>query len=114
MNRATDLEIMERLQSKAASCGTHLTYTQMLFFLRLVTYADSQEDSICPEGLCVSLSVNELVSTLHVTKRMVSQSLRILSDCGILLRHKGEKNSFPPVPSTTILRKEFYERSETE
>lgn len=114
MNRATDLEIMERLQAKALSCGTHLTYTQKLFFLRLLSYADSQDNSLCPDGLCVSLSVNEMVSTLNVTKRMVIQSLRILSDCGILLRYKGATNTFPPVASITVLKREFYERSNTE
>lgn len=106
MDMATDIEIMERLQKKALSNGVRLTYTQKIFFLRLVSYtADKGEP--CPEGLRISLSVDEMTSFLNISKRMVIQSLRILSDCGILLRYNGM--TFPR-SILTIIKKEFYER----
>lgn len=109
MDIATDIEIMERLQTKALSYGVRLTYTQKIFFLRLVVFAADKGEP-CPEGLCVSLSVNEMASFLDISKRMVIQSLRILSDCGILLRYNGM--TFPR-SVLTIIRIEFYERSKT-
>lgn len=106
---ATDIEIMERLQSRAVTCGKRLTYTHKLFYMRLLNYA-AGEKALCPEGLKVSLTVSEMTSVLNITKRMVVQALKNLSDCGILLRYKGEK-SFPPNADITIIKKEFYERS---
>ena len=107
MSIATDIEIMERLQTKALSCGVWLTYTQKVFFLRLVSYA-ADKGQPCSEGLRVSLSVNEMPSFLNISKRMVIQSLRVLSDCGILLRYNGM--TFPR-SVFTIVKKKFYERS---
>ena len=111
MVMATDIEIMERLQSRAVTCGERLTYTHKLFYMRLLYFAARQDsDTSCPEGLKVSLTVNEMASVLNITKRMVVQSLGILSDCGILLRYNGM--TFPR-SSVTIIKKEFYERSNT-
>lgn len=109
MEKVTDIEIMERLQTKALSYGVRLTYTQKLFFLRMVAYA-ADNGKTCPEGLRISLSVNEMASVLDISKRMVIQSLRVLSDCGILLRYNGMTY---PRSVFTIIKKEFYERSKT-
>jgi len=104
--RATDLEIMERLQLRANDCGKRITFTHKLFFFRLVDYAIS-ENNVAGDGLRVSLSEDEMASTFDISKRMVTQSLRVLSDCGILLRYRGAKKIF-----TTVAKKEFFERSE--
>lgn len=109
MENFADNEIMEQLQSEALSKGVKLTYTQKLFYVRLLRYG-LEYGNVCPEGISVSLSVDELTSQLSISKRMVIQSLRVLCDCGILLRYKGEK-SFPRVSNTTVLKREFYERS---
>jgi len=109
MDMARDNEIMERLQTTALSYGVRLTYTQKLFYLRLVSYAADKGEP-CPEGLKVSLSVIEMAFFLDVSKRMIIQSLRIFSDCGILLRYNGM--TFPR-SVMTIIKKEFYERSKT-
>lgn len=108
MGNLTDNEIMEQLQSEALGKGVKLTYTQKLFYVRLLRYG-LEHGILCPDGISVSLSVNELTRQLSISKRMVIQSLRILCDCGILLRYKGER-SFPRGSDTTILKKEFYER----
>lgn len=108
MVRLTDNEIMERLQSVAMGCGIKLTYTHKVFFVRLLVYASGYGET-CPEGIRISLSVNELSECLSISKRMVIQSLRVFSDCGILLRYKGE-NTFPRSADVTVLKKEFYER----
>jgi len=107
MARMTDNEIFERLQSTAGDYGIRLTYTHKLFYVRLLAYA-SEHGEVCPEGLKVSLSVNEMSTCLSITKRMVEQSLRAFSDSGILLRNI--KKSFPR-SCDTVLKKEFYERS---
>lgn len=116
MVRLTDNEIFERLQSTAGKCGIRLTYTHKLFYLRLLEYA-SMYGSVRPEGLEISLSVNEMSSCLSITKRMVIQSLRAFVDCGVLLRYSSlssamtnKQNTFP-AKCVTILKREFYERS---
>lgn len=103
--RATDLEIMERLQSRANACGKRMTLTHKIFFLRLVDYAISLND-VVENGLRISLSEDDMAATFDISKRMVTQSLRVLSDCGILLRYKG-------LVFTTVAKKEFFERRET-
>lgn len=112
MSRLTDNTIMLRLQSTAVSRGIKITYTQKLFYIRLLVYASKHGES-CPEGFKISMSVDELSDCLSISKRMVIQSLRVLSDCGILLRYKGER-SFPRSADVTILKKEFYERSDSD
>lgn len=109
MVKLTDNEIMERLQGEALGKGIKLTYTQKLFFVRLLRYG-LEQGNVCPDGISVSLSVNDMTHQLSISKRMVIQSLRVLSDCGILLRYKGEK-SFPRGADTTVIKSEFYERS---
>lgn len=106
---APDVVIMERLQSAAASRGVHLTYTQNLFFLRLLRYAVNHGVS-CREGLSVTLTVDEMVEVLEIKKRMVILSLRNLSDCGILLRYEG--GTFPRSACDTIIRRKIFERGE--
>lgn len=108
MVRLTDNEIFERLQSTAGDCNIRLTYTHKLFYIRLLEYAITHGAS-CLEGLKISLSVNEMSSCLSISKRMVIQSLRVFSDCGILLRYR--RNTFPANACVTILKQEFYERS---
>jgi hypothetical protein len=107
MVRLTDNEIFEKLQSTAGNCKIRLTYTQKLFYIRLLEYADKYGTS-CPEGLKISLSVNEMSSCLSITKRMVIQSLRVFIDCGVLLRYR--RNTFPANACVTILKHEFYEK----
>lgn len=102
--RATDLEIMERLQSRANDCGKRMTFTHKIFFLRLVDYAISINDAV-RDGLRVSLSEDEMAASFDISKRMVTQSLRVLNDCGILLRYKG-------LIFTTVAKKDFFERRE--
>lgn len=103
-----DVTIMERLQSAADSRGVHLTYTQNLFFLRLLRYA-MKHGVPCREGLNVTLTVDEMVEVLEIKKRMVILSLRNLSDCGALLRYDG--GTFPRSACETIIKREFFERS---
>lgn len=100
--RATDMEIMERLQSSASACGIRLTFTHKVFFLRLVDYAISVND-VVGDGLRISLSEDDMAATFAISKRMVTQSLRVLCDCGILLRYTG-------MVFTTVAKKEFFER----
>lgn len=100
--RATDLDIMERLQSRANDCGKRMTLTHKIFFLRLVDYAISVND-VVGDGLRISLSEAEMAASFGISKRMVTQSLRVLCDCGILLRYKG-------LVFTTVTKKEFFER----
>lgn len=106
----TDNEIMVLLQKEALTYGVKLTYTQKVFYLRLLMYAMSEGEP-CSEGLKVSLSVNDMSSCLSISKRMVVNSLRVLSDCGILLRYKGE-NTFPRSSDVTVMKKQFFERKE--
>lgn len=100
--RATGMDIMERLQSRASACGIRLTLTHKVFFLRLVDYAISVND-VVGDGLRISLSEDDMAATFAISKRMVTQSLRVLCDCGILLRYKG-------MVFTTVAKKEFFER----
>lgn len=96
------MDIMERLQSRASACGIRLTLTHKVFFLRLVDYAISVND-VVGDGLRFSLSEDDMAATFAISKRMVTQSLRVLCDCGILLRYKG-------MVFTTVAKKEFFER----
>ena len=109
MGMATNNEIMERLQASALAYGIRLTYTQKAFYLRLIAYA-ADNGKFCTEGLKISLSVIEMATFLNISKRMVIQCLRIFTDCGILLRYNGM--TFPR-SVITIIKKEFYERSNT-
>lgn len=108
MARKTDNEIMEAMQSTAASKGVTLTYTHKLFFLKLLAYA-SKYGETCPEGVKIFMSVQDLSEYLSISRRMVAQSLKLLTECDIIQRHKG-KNSFPRSTNTTILKKEYYEK----
>lgn len=109
MGAVTDNEIMKRLQASALAYGVRLTYAQKVFYLRLVAYAAVNGES-CPEGLKIYLSVNEMAAFFDISKRMVTKCLRIFTDCGILLRYNGM--TFPR-SAITIIKKEFYERSNT-
>lgn len=108
--RQNDNEIMKCLQDAAKKCGLRLTYTNELFFLRLLEFAQAQGEN-CPEGIKVVLSINEMSERLSISKRMVISSLRNLIRCGAIIRRR-EKNTFPQSKSATILKKQFYERSE--
>lgn len=116
MVRLTDIEIMELLQHTAEDCGIRLTYMQKIFYIRLLAYA-LKHGEVCPEGLKISLSVNEMSVCLSLSKRMVIKCLRLLVDCGVILRYSSldnatmsKQNTFP-AKCITILKREFYERS---
>lgn len=108
MKTKTDNEIIENLQSTAANKGVNLTYTHKLFFLKLLNYA-CKYGYVCPEGIKVFMSVADLSKYLSVSRRMVSQSLKVFTDCDIILRCEGEK-TFPRSTNITILKKEYYEK----
>lgn len=116
MVRLTDIEIMELLQHTAENCGIRLTYMQKIFYIRLLAYA-LKHGEVCPEGLKISLSVNEMSVCLSLSKRMVIKCLRLLVDCGVILRYSSldsattsKQNTFP-AKCITVLKREFYERS---
>ena len=57
--RATDLEIMERLQSRANACGKRMNLTHKIFFLRLDDYAIYLNDVVA-DGLRIFLSEEDM------------------------------------------------------
>lgn len=106
----TDNEIIETIQAAAGEKGINLTYTHKLFFVKLLTYACKYGQN-CPEGIMVIMPIKDLAEHLSISSRMVSQSLKVLCDCGIIMRYMGEK-SFPRGISRTIIKKEYYETGE--
>lgn len=108
--RKTDNEIIETLQAAAAKKGVKLTYTHKLFFVKLLTYACKYGQN-CPEGIMVLMPIDDLAAYLSISTRMVSQSLKVLRDCDIIIRCRGEKK-FPRGISRTIIKKEYYETGE--
>lgn len=104
----TENELIEDLQYAAASKGINLTYTHKLFFLKLLDYARENGD-YCPEGIKILMSIEDLSKCLSISSRMVSQSLKIFKDCGIILRCENKK-TFPRSTNVTILKKEYYEK----
>lgn len=103
----TENDIIEKLQSTAINKGVNLTYTHKLFFLKLLDYAKEHGES-CPEGMQILVSVSNLSKKLSISPRMVTQSLQVFRECGIIQRRAGEK-TFPRSISTTVLKKEFYD-----
>lgn len=107
---ATEREILSRLTKMASEKNVNLTYSHKLFFLRLLEYADAQ-DNDTPEGLTVYLSVKDLAKTLNVPFRTTIQCINRLTTCGAIRRY-NELVGWGRSPSETVINKSIYEKRE--
>ena len=84
--------VLSRLTQAANEKGIILTVAHRVFFLRLLNLAirtGYDED----KGLFVELTVKELSKALHTPCQTTMQSLKNLSDCGVLERVAIGKNT---------------------
>lgn len=106
--RATEYEILIRLNHISTEKGVALTYAHKLFFLKLLKYAENL-GSFSYEGLSIALSVQELSKALEVPLRTTIQSLKKLVSCGALER-RVEKKTFPRSVTITVIPKNMYDK----
>jgi len=97
--------LLTLLKNQSDNKGVKLNLSHIAFYVRLLGCAYSKGEE-CEEGLKISMSVEEMSKACEVTKTKVMEALNRLSDCGIILRYKGE-NSFPRHPNDTVLLWEF-------
>lgn len=92
-----------KLNKIAREKGHKLTYTHKMFYIRLVKFAkeNGEERDDC---YVVEKTERELSEILDISPRMVSQSFKVLSECNVINRIKGER-SFPRKNSKTIIYK---------
>jgi len=104
--KASEKEIFSRLARAAEAEGIVLTYTNKLFFLRLLNFAEQAEYDEDGE-LTVDLSVQGLSEALRIPLRTSIQSLSRLTACGALCRIEGKK-TFPRSSTITTINKIYY------
>ena len=92
----------------ACAKGKGITLTQKLFYIHLLRYAEKNGERV-DEGLRVCVSEKEMSRAFSISPRMVTKTLRILSENGIILRQDNPEGGFPRKPSYTTLLSEFYE-----
>lgn len=106
MNEA---QVLRKLTAYALEKGFTLTYTHKLFYISLLRYALAHGE-YTEKGLMVCVSERFMSKAFSISLRMVTQSLQILSENGILLRQDNEGNKPNGFPKTsyTYLVGEFY------
>ena len=103
----TDEIILIKLNKVARQKGVKLTLTHKLFYLKLVKYAVDNGEWL-PDRYIIEKPEKELSEILGISFRMVTQSLQVLTKCGVIDRVKGER-SFPRTPNKTVIYKELFE-----
>lgn len=103
----TDEIILIKLNNLARQKGVKLTLTHKLFYLKLVKYAIDNGECL-PDRYIVEKTERELSEHLGISFRMVTQSLQVLTKCGVIGRIKGER-SFPRTPNKTVIYKAIFE-----
>ena len=106
--RATEYEVLVRLNHIATKKKVALTYAHKLFFLKLLKYAEKLGE-ISSDELSVSLAVQELSEVLDVPLRTTIQSLNRLVSCGALER-RVKKKTFPRSVTVTVIPKIMYDK----
>lgn len=104
----SEKQVMERIAAYAQEQGVKLSYTHKLFYLNLLRYAKKHRARTDTGDYYVCLSTRDMSGIFHISFRMVTQSLKILSESGILLRQENKDKAFPREPSITILLKQFF------
>ncbi len=105
---AGDTQILQRITSCAIQNEAPLTYTHKLFYLLLFRYAAEHGEQDEDGSLRVCVSEKFMSETFSISPRMVTQSLRILSENGILLRQDNKEKGFHRKPSETILLPSYF------
>lgn len=99
-------DILTRVQAAAKQNGVNLTYTNNKVYLALLNYAKDKNDEVIngAKGIRFHVTTHEFAKYCSVSPRIVTESLRKFSDCGVI---KYTTNR--PYPSVVTLYKYFYE-----
>lgn len=101
--KVTESEIIERLNDIALGKKIKLTYTNKLFFLNLLEIANIYGFKT-QDGLEIELSNNQLAACMNISPSIVSQSIRKLKKCGVIIRKTGRKSFSPYI---TIIKNDW-------
>jgi len=90
-------DILLRLNAAAKTAGVRLSYSNKIFFLRLLDAAE------CRNGIYRTfLTVNEFSESFNMPKRTVVDSLRRLSACNAIVRRPRTKPQFTRLNKSII------------
>lgn len=107
-DKVAESEIFLRLTQAARETNVGLTYTNKVFFLRLLKLAKrSGEEN--EAGISVALSVQKMASIIDMPAQTIMQSLNRLADCGAVIRVNGGSRR---IAAKTILARRFFEKEE--
>lgn len=108
LTKLSDNEVVLRLGELAKQSGVRLTYSQNMFYLSLLHYAEKHgvfdEET---QEYYLQLSVAEFVEKLHSPHTTVIKSLKLLSDCGAIRRVK-HKRAFRKITQNEYEKNEAY------
>jgi|GEM_PF-3214908 len=107
MDKATDFEIFMKLNTAAKRTDVKLTYTNKLFFIRLLNLC-TLEGEETKEGYKIRMSALELADKLDISSKMVIKSVDTLVACGAVKRYVTNKKLQESYD--TILTPQFYEK----
>jgi len=82
-----NLVLFARLDEAAEKAGRRLTHTQKLFFLRLLTVAQKDD-----EGYFIKDTHKGFAEAFEMPERTVTECLSKLTACGILINSNGRKS----------------------
>lgn len=105
-NNRTINDILSRVQEAARENGVSLTYTNTKVFLSLLDYAEDHIDDAVRDikGVRFHATTLELARHCSISPRIVTESLRKFSECGII-----KYTTKRPRPSVITIYKHFYE-----
>lgn len=109
---AGETVILQRITACSNEKSNPLTYTHKLFYLLLLRYALKHGEQQDDGSLRVCVSEKFMSETFSIAPRMITKSLKILSENGILLRRNNKVKGFQRKPSETILLPKFFMRGE--
>lgn len=101
-----DAQVLSNLTAYALAHGLHFSYTHKLFYVCLLRYALVYGERT-DKGLRVCISAADMGERFSISLRMVTQSLKVFCESGILLRESNEDKGFMRKPSYTYLVKDF-------
>ncbi|MCL2321823.1 MAG: hypothetical protein FWC47_06930 [Oscillospiraceae bacterium] len=101
----TETEILLRLNKTAKEKNINLTYSQKLFFLRLLNYMVSNK----LEDYTITMAIENMAKTLNFSKSTVAVGLIRLEACGAIMRMVGA-SQFQRKPYTIILNNKIIEQ----
>lgn len=107
INKATDIEIMERIRAATEQHEVVLSYANIRVYMSLLAYA--QEPGVYAlsdaRGVRFNATVASIAKYCDRSPTVIQSSIRMFAKCGIIKHIKDAPN-----PSVILLCREFYEK----